>query len=202
MDLTYPKVDAEEGWQYARSFDDPDEEWSAEPPPALERLLSGAGVMTAGFGASTSRQSSALRSINAQSWVRRRRWVRVMRRRLDIPPLPYLGSEGSMYQLAEDGTLEPYVTDTRDDDYGSDGYELGAMPRTFLSVSQDYVARSRYLAGTPADTSVNGDPTSAIEMRRAITKLEQAVMELRTGIFGWISFHFQYYLLLTWNAVH
>lgn len=33
LDITHPGVDAEEGWQYAQSFSDPEEEWTAEQPP-------------------------------------------------------------------------------------------------------------------------------------------------------------------------
>ncbi|KAH8118604.1 hypothetical protein DFH11DRAFT_1503082 [Phellopilus nigrolimitatus] len=186
LDLTFPRADVEEGWQYAHSFADPEDQWSSEPPPPLERLLSGSGVMTAGLGGSSSRPSSSSRPQISQTWVRRRRWVRVMRRRLDIPPLPFLGPDGAMYQLSGDGSFVPHTSDAQSDGYDGDGHELGSMPASFLSVSQDYVARSRYLAGTPSgpDTPVNGDGDSTVEMRRAIAKLERAVMELRTGMLG------------------
>lgn len=108
-----------------------------------------------------------------------------MRRRLDIPPLPFLGTDGAMYDLSSGGTLMPHISDVQSDGFSGDGQELGAMPTSFLSTSQDYVARSRYLAGTPAvDSLTNGDPLSAVDARRAIAKLERAVMELRTGMLG------------------
>ncbi|KAI5119908.1 hypothetical protein M0805_003712 [Coniferiporia weirii] len=187
LDLTYPRVSVEEGWQYAHSFTEAEDQWSADPPAPLERLLSGSGAMTAGLGgSSSSRPGSSTRASTLQTWVRRRRWIRVMRRRLDIPPLPFLGPDGAMYQLTSDGNLVPHIVDAMSDGYDGDGHELGSMPTSFLSVSQDYVARSRYLAGTPSgtDTPVNGGENSAIEMRRAIAKLERAVMELRTGMLG------------------
>ncbi|CAG8665443.1 14027_t:CDS:2, partial [Dentiscutata heterogama] len=53
IDFTHPRVDSQ-GWQYSKSFDDPDGMWTATP------------------------QS------NSGSWVRRRRWVRVMKRRMDL----------------------------------------------------------------------------------------------------------------------
>ena len=34
----------QEGWQYAQSFDDPDEKWTGERPPQLERVLTGNGA--------------------------------------------------------------------------------------------------------------------------------------------------------------
>ncbi|KAL5508001.1 hypothetical protein ACEPAH_5619 [Sanghuangporus vaninii] len=184
LDLTHPRVDVNEGWQYAHTFDAAEDQWSSEPPPPLERLLSGSGIMTTGLGASSSRAGPSTRVPATQSWVRRRRWVRVMRRRLDIPPLPYLSPDGLMYQLTNDGELVPYVSDQQDETYGVDGHELGAMPASFLSMSQDYVARSRYLAGTPstADPTITSVP--AVEVRRAIAKLERAVMELRMGMLG------------------
>lgn len=183
-DLTHPRVDANEGWQYAHSFDDAEDQWSAEPPPSLERLLSGSGIMTAGLGASSSRSGSSTRAPATQAWVRRRRWVRVMRRRLDIPPLPYLAPDGLMYQLTNDGKLVLFVSEPQEEAYGVDGHELGAMPASFLSMSHDYVARSRYLAGTPsaADPTVSSVPP--VEVRRSIAKLERAVMELRMGMLG------------------
>lgn len=177
-------MNAEDGWQYANTFSEAEDQWSAEPPLPLERLLSGTGAVSAGFGGS-GRQGSSSSSSSSQTWVRRRRWVRVMRRRLDIPPLPFLGPDGAMYQLSGDGFLIPYVSEAQSYDCSGEDHELGAMPSSFLAHSQDYVARSRYLAGTPsADTSLNGERSSAVELRRAIAKLERAVMELRTGMLG------------------
>ena len=183
--MTYPRVNVDDGWQYAHSFSDPEDQWSAEPPPQLERLLSGQGAITAGLATPTASLASS--SSNSQKWVRRRRWVRVMRRRLDIPPLPFLQPDGQLYHLSGDGGLVPAEDDSASDMYGSDdgGHELGAMPASFLSVSQDYVARSRYLAGTPGpEPTTNGDTESAVDARRGIAKLERAVMELRTGLLG------------------
>lgn len=187
IDLTYPHVDADEGWQYTHLFSDPEDQWSAEPPPPLERLLTGSGAVSMGLSGQSSRSGSgsSSRSGSTQAWVRRRRWVRVMRRRLDIPPLPFLGTDGTMYDLSSNGTLVPHISDVQSDGFSGDGQELGAMPASFLSTSQDYVARSRYLAGTPAVNSQGDvDPQSAIEARQAIAKLEHAVMELRTGMLG------------------
>ncbi|KAK9762295.1 hypothetical protein K7432_012118 [Basidiobolus ranarum] len=56
IDLGHTKVDPEEGWQYAYSFDAPESKWYRSPPDA-------------GLGS---------------SWVRRRRWIRVMKRKLDV----------------------------------------------------------------------------------------------------------------------
>lgn len=185
VDLTHPRVDAEEGWQYATSFTEPEERWSAEPPPPLQRLLSGSGAMAVGLGGASSRSSSAGRSSGLQSWVRRRRWVRVMRRRLDIPPLPFLGPDGNMYQICGDGAMIPYVNEEGNEFTDSDGHEMAAMPVSNLSMSQDYVSRSRYVAGAPSpDTATNGASQSAVDTRRAIAKLERAVMELRMGMLG------------------
>ncbi|KAF7971765.1 hypothetical protein HWV62_19939 [Athelia sp. TMB] len=186
LDVTHPGVDAEDGWQYAQSFNDPEEQWTAEQPPQLERLLSGSGAMTAGLGSpsrSTGRGSSGSSSTKSQAWVRRRRWVRVMRRRLDIPPLPFLGPDGSMYHLAADGAMIPYVEDNMSDD--GEGQELGAMSSTMLSSAQDYVARARYLVGNQSrDSDANGEILNAVDARRAIAKLERATTELRQGLLG------------------
>ncbi|KAJ7228783.1 FYVE-domain-containing protein, partial [Mycena pura] len=183
LDVTPPGVDAEEGWQYAHHFSDPDDQWMAEKPPQLERALAGTGIVSSGLGSSSSRRGSPSSSSNSRSsltWVRRRRWVRVLRRRLDISPLPFLEPDGAMYHLDADGTLIPFVDEALNDSHDGDGQELGAMRATFMSSAQDYVARARYLVGTQPDSN----PESAVEARRAIAKLERATMELRQGLLG------------------
>jgi hypothetical protein len=107
-----------------------------------------------------------------------------MRRRLDIPPLPFLEPDGAMYHLDAEGTLVPYIEDPLSDSGEGDGQELGAMSSTFFSSAKDYVARSRYLVGAQSPYTDSGSSVSAIEVRRAIAKLERATMELRQGILG------------------
>ena len=175
LDVTPPAVGAEEGWQYAQSFDDPDEKWTAEMPVQLERIISSNGSSSRGALSSVTPGRPQLQ------WVRRRRWVRIMRRRLDIPPLPFLEPDGAMYHLDLDGCLIPYVEETCNSSPDSgEGQELGAMSSTFLASAQDYVSRARYLVGNLHDWDTNED--SSIEIRRAIAKLERATTELRQGI--------------------
>lgn len=104
----------------------------------------------------------------------------MMRRRLDIPPLPFLLPDGAMYHLA-DGQLIPYVDHDESEFGGSEGQELSAMPSSSWS-SQDYVARARYLVGTPSLD--DADSNSALDARRMIAKLERATTELRQGLLG------------------
>ncbi len=103
VDRTHPRVDVQSGWSYATSFDAPEDQWYASPPAALQSLLEG----RSGWGARVSKaltgsgagsgSGSGIGDGNGQgkeeqqqqqpdqlSWVRRRRWVRVMRRRLDL----------------------------------------------------------------------------------------------------------------------
>jgi len=187
LDLTHPGVDVETGWQYSHSFDDPDGQWTPEPPPQLERLLKGGSTIAAGLGASGSGSGAGSRSRTStpqsQSWVRRRRWVRVMRRRLDIPPLPFLHSDGTMYHWLPDGTMVPFE-ETVSDFGDTDGQELEAMPSNPLLSAQDYIARARYLAGTQDSEADNSVVISAVDARRAIAKLERATTELRQGLLG------------------
>ena len=167
MDVTHPKVDARDGWQYAHQFTDPDEQWTAEKPPSLERLLKDGGVVT-----------GSVRTF--QNWVRRRRWVRIMRRRIDISPRPFLQPGGDMCYVAPDGTLVPDIDPTSQDDSGK---ELTLMAPTLLSSAQDYVARARYLAGSQTkDGDADYPSCTATEMRQSIAKLERATTELRQGI--------------------
>ncbi|KAF8914050.1 hypothetical protein CPB84DRAFT_1758250 [Gymnopilus junonius] len=185
LDVTHPAVDADEGWQYAQSFNDPDEKWTAEMPLPLQRIMAGHGIVSAGFGGPT-RNASLSSTNHARShptWVRRRRWVRIMRRRLDIPPLAFLESDGAMYHLDFDGSLIPYIEVGQNIlPDGGEAREFSAMVSTPLS-SQDYVARARYLVGNQLQESdPNVVPISAVEIRRAIAKVERATMELRQGI--------------------
>lgn len=182
LDVTLPGVDAETGWQYAQSFDDPDNKWTPEPPTRPERLLAG-GSAVAALSASGSGGISRSRP-GSVAWVRRRRWVRVMRRRLDIPPLPFLVPDGEYHHWLQDGTMVPFEATTHG--FGeSEGQELSAVPSNPLASAQDYVARARYLAGTQGGDSETADQlNSAVEARRAIAKLERATTELRQGILG------------------
>ena len=172
LDITHPAVDTEEGWQYAQSFDDPDEKWTAEMPIKLNAISNGlSGLLYLGYTAGRSQLQ----------WVRRRRWVRIMRRRLDIPPSPFLEPDGAMYHLDIDGCLIPYVEKnySNSPDPG-EGQELGAMYSNFLASAQDYVSRARYFVGNLHDWDENKG--TSIEIRRAIAKLERATTELRQGI--------------------
>ncbi|CAA7259898.1 unnamed protein product [Cyclocybe aegerita] len=188
LDVTHPAVDADEGWQYAQSFDEPDDKWTSGISPQLERIMTSSAIVAAGFVGPSNRSNSLLSSSNASRahpvWVRRRRWVRIMRRRLDIPPLPFLEPDGSMYHLDFDGSLIPYIEpDHPSTPDGNEGQELGAMSSSFFSSAQDYVARARYLVGNHSQDSERGSSTpSALEIRRAIAKLERATAELRQGI--------------------
>ena len=175
-------MDAEEGWQYATSFESPDEEWIADQPPQLQRLMTGAGAVAVGLSGQSSNRPSGSRSttVAAQAWVRRRRWVRVMRRRLDIPPLPFLEPDGKMYHFTADGHPVPFVEPSTNEDDEEGGQELLDMPSTGLSLTQDYIARARYYAGNSTESPT--DSISAVQARRAIAKLARATAELEQGI--------------------
>jgi len=107
-----------------------------------------------------------------------------MRRRLDIPPLPFLGPDGGYHHWLNDGTMVP-LEDTVNGFEESEGQELLAVPSNPLSAAQDYVARARYLAGPQVgDAEALDQLNTAIEARRAIANLERATTELREGILG------------------
>lgn len=203
LDLTHPKVDVNEGWQYARSFDDPDDQWTAEPPSTLLRVLAGNGVLTPALtGVSSSNSAQPMNIANGKqavnhdntTWVRRRRWIRVLRRRLDIPPLPFLQADGLRYYLSAEGTLIPAEDDSHAMTTDGNGQELGTFSTEMGG--QDYVSRARYLAGTQRKGSisiglldsngagVDGEVVSAADLKRAIGRLERATIELRSGMLG------------------
>ncbi|KAF8709065.1 Protein present in Fab1, YOTB, Vac1, and EEA1, partial [Rhizoctonia solani] len=148
LDLTHPRANASEGWQYAQSFDESDDKWTSDPPSGLEKLLQGqSGLSGPALGGP------------ATKWVRRRRWVRVMRRRLDIPPLPFMEPSG-MYWVGADGGLVPVGEEG--------GEEMGA-----ISGGGDYVTRARYLV---ALLESPGPHMDALEYGRRVAKLERAIL--------------------------
>jgi len=152
--------------------------------PQLERLVTRKATIPAGTGSSTLSNpllSSSHPKSSQPMWVRRRRWVRIMRRRLDIAPLPFLEPDGALYYLKSDGSLIPYESaDTPDVD---DGQELIAVPSNPLSPVRDYVTRARYLVDNGThDVDASGSSLSAIETRRVVGKLVRAISELKQGI--------------------
>ena len=72
IDYSDPRIDPTSGWQYARSFEDADEAWTPVTP-------------TSGYG-----------------WVRRRIWVRVMKRRMDLNKGSHIGGS---HQIEQDDYL-------------------------------------------------------------------------------------------------
>ena len=88
LDLTHPRVDVQDGWQYSRVLDDPEDKWLADIPPPLERLLTGSGVVSATVSGSSSNGGGANGLMSPRgkgkgplstnlSYARRRRWVSV-----------------------------------------------------------------------------------------------------------------------------
>lgn len=74
IDYSNPRVDPTSGWQYARSFEDEEALWTPVAP-------------TSGY-----------------HWVRRRRWVRVMKRRMDLTKGSHRGE--NMMVVSEDDDEE------------------------------------------------------------------------------------------------
>lgn len=169
VDLTDPSSSPVDGWSYATSFDAPAEEWLSEPPADLQRVLEGDSGM----------------SLGGQKWVRRRRWVRVMRRRLDI------SSWG--FGEAHEGEESVNPNDSRPTDTL---LSPAAAPAT-----EDYRARAQFLAGIHAPAASSSSDRASIrsgktvlaegeeepeldraELRKAAARLERAADELRAGI--------------------
>lgn len=169
VDLTDPSSSPVDGWSYSTSFDAPAEEWSSEPPVDLQRVLEGDSGMTLG----------------GQKWVRRRRWVRVMRRRLDIP------SWG--FGEARQGEEGVELNDSRPTD-------APRSPAT-APAAEDYRARAQFLAGIHVPAASSSSDRASIrsgktvlaegeeepeldraELRKAAARLERAADELRAGI--------------------
>lgn len=156
VDLTDPSSSATDGWSYASSFDAPRESWTPEPPDELQQIIDG----------------SLHQSLGGRKWIRRRRWVRVMRRRVDIPEWGWGPSPQSPRS----------PTSLLEHDASHD----------------DYLARAHFLAGVQAypsaadDVSIRSGKTFAAPdaprasrragLRKAAARLERAVDELRIGM--------------------
>ncbi|GAA5983264.1 hypothetical protein JCM11641_002241 [Rhodosporidiobolus odoratus] len=154
VDTTSPSSSPIDGWSYAASFDVPADEWTPEP------------------------------SLDVLQWVRRRRWVRVMRRRLDLPDwgfadLPPFPRRPSL--LSAPPTPSASGTDRAQD------------------ASLGYRARAQFLAGNPHVLSTAGNASDRAsvrsgvtvmadevrdraELKKTIARLEAAMAELRRGI--------------------
>lgn len=125
IDLSPANIDPEQGWQYATSFDVQEDEWKAEMPEQVARLLAGA------VDAQESREAKNVK------WVRRRRWARIMRRRIDIPHWGFDDDpEDILYQ--DHNALGD--EETRHVDGEEDDVELAPM--------RDYLERAQYYAGS------------------------------------------------------
>lgn len=194
-DFTHPQVEAEQGWQYSASFDTPDERWVATAPPPLTRLLEGRGlgqsvqravnnVVLASSGTASVAETEAVSS----GWVRRRRWVRVMRRRLDI-------EIGDDLEAMEQASLNAMAT-TASATAGSslltsasiyEAQQEGRLAAQQLGPDADYLARSQSMAGTvDGETPIigqDGDRHTDL-LKKQIVRLELAVSELRQHAFS------------------
>ncbi|KAJ1023485.1 hypothetical protein NDA16_003102 [Ustilago loliicola] len=194
-DTTHPLVDVEQGWQYAQSFDALDDKWSSQPPPPLERLLEGRGLsasvtraLTGGAGLAN---AQADQEASSSGWVRRRRWVRVLRRRLDIE----FGDDLEACDGAISADSEMSESGRNGSSRETDGHGLStaaimaAQEAAKLECSQlgsdaDYVSRAKALAGSSAASGAT--PADALgddrdELARRIARLVMAITELRAA---------------------
>ncbi|TKY86131.1 hypothetical protein EX895_004956 [Sporisorium graminicola] len=195
LDTTHPLVDVEHGWQYAQSFDALDDKWSSQPPPPLERLLEGRGLsasvtraLTGGAGLAN---AQADQEASSSGWVRRRRWIRVLRRRLDIE----FGDDLEACEGVGSAALDHADSSNESDAHGGSSHGLStaaimaAQEAAKAECSQlgpdaDYVSRAKALAGSSAASGAT--PADAIgddrdELARRIARLVMAITELRAA---------------------
>ncbi len=128
---------------------------------------------------------------SSSGWVRRRRWIRVLRRRLDIE----FGDDLEACEAA-------FSAENEDNDDGTDAgvqgqhghglstaaimaaQEMAKMECSQLGPDADYVSRAKALAGTSAASGAT--PADAIgadrdELARRIARLVMAITELRAA---------------------
>lgn len=136
VDTKHPRVDGEEGWQYARGFDEPDVQWVAQP---------GGGLLG--------------------GWVRRRRWVRVRRRRLDVN-----FEEADKEEGGGDGGV------------GAEGTAATSVPDGGSDAENDYITKAKAL--------IDGLPKSAVDeagvegVKQELNRYEEAIQALLSGARG------------------
>lgn len=165
VDLTSPVGSPLDGWSYAPSFDTSAQEWTATPPASASASASESGSGSGSGGTAS------------QKWVRRRAWVRVMRRRLDLPDWGFEDVEPRRRRssLAEEADVPAHE---------SEAAEL---------VPMDYRSRARFLIGQSSDIWDQLSPVAPssegpelavdqVELRKRVAQLERAADELRRGI--------------------
>ncbi|GAA6059111.1 hypothetical protein JCM10212_002082, partial [Sporobolomyces blumeae] len=147
LDLSFsPRSSPHDGWSYAPSFDTPDQDWSPEFPPSADLAAS-------------------VTWKNAKKYVRRRKWVRILRRRVDLPDWGYPNAPSVATALSDEAV-----------DY-----------RTKAAFIVDEVERSpaSSLKPLPSTSGAPGDSVdSAVSLRKIAVRLERAADVLRNGIEG------------------
>ncbi|GAA6005701.1 hypothetical protein JCM10207_005300 [Rhodosporidiobolus poonsookiae] len=164
VDTTSPRSSPVDGWSYASSFDAPADEWSPEPPVEVRRAFEGGPSL----------------ALSGKKWVRRRNWVRVMRRRLDLPSWGY--ADEPSFPRRPSLSIPPTPSASTS--------TAPAPPATL-----DYRARAQFLAGAahaPATsdsasirsgkTVQTGGADDRAELKKAVARLQRAADELRQGM--------------------
>ncbi|KAK4054812.1 hypothetical protein OIV83_000736 [Microbotryomycetes sp. JL201] len=160
IDLTDPRSSPVDGWSYAGSFDADSSEWVSGPPEELEMLFRG----------------DLSTSLDGRKWVRRRRWVRVMRRRLDVPNWGF--GDQSDREKRSDATTSQEVQASLDDYRARARYLAGLSSRRAVSSDQASIRSGKTIALESHDST----EMDTAELRKAAARLERAVDELRAGI--------------------
>ncbi|KAI8054158.1 FYVE zinc finger-domain-containing protein [Gilbertella persicaria] len=131
IDYSDPRVDPTSGWQYARSFSDEDPAWTPVAP-------------TSGY-----------------NWVRRRRWVRVMKRRMDLTKGSHRGENMT---IANDLEEEEEESGHSQDD-------------------QDYLLKAeKVIQSVKSDMNSDLDTSNTEVLRQDITKYKEAIDILSEAI--------------------
>ncbi|GAA5902200.1 hypothetical protein JCM6882_006727 [Rhodosporidiobolus microsporus] len=175
VDTTSPSSSPIDGWSYASAFDAPSDEWAPEPPIEVRRAFEGSGPSLA---------------LSGKKWMRRRQWVRVMRRRVDLPEWGF-------------ADLPPFPrrpTASRRASASSASILSLSAADPAPSSNLDYRARAQFFAGNPHPLSSAGNAsdrasirsgttvmaesaaTDRGELKKALARLERAAEELRQGM--------------------
>ncbi|GAA6036876.1 hypothetical protein JCM8097_006327 [Rhodosporidiobolus ruineniae] len=159
VDTTDPSSSPADGWSYASSFSAPSEAWTAEPPIEVLRALETGTALT-------------LAGQSGKKWVRRRQWVRIMRRRVDLPDWGF----ADLPPFPRRPTASRRASATSTIEIAADA----SSPPDYRSRAQ-FLAGSGHSASSASIRSQNPSPDRA-ELKKAAARLERAADELRKGM--------------------
>lgn len=138
LDYSNPRVDPTSGWQYSKSFSDDDDAWTPVAP-------------TSGY-----------------NWVRRRRWVRVMKRRMDLTKGSHRGENVTIANVEEED----------EEDY--EDQAISQQEQEDYLLQAENIINQTIKSGDATDNTNHGNTSQTI--KHNLEKYNQAITLLNESI--------------------